>query len=163
MRAIHHIAPRLILLLGLAGPATFPGIGSPAADEVAIVVGPEVPIDNLSMAELRRVMLGERQFWGSNLKISLLVRAPGSREREVILKTVYQMSEAQFRQYWIAKVFRAEAASGPRVVYSNETVAELTASVPGAMAFLDAAQIPKGLKVLKINGRLPGQTGYPLH
>ena len=56
-------------------------------------------------------MLGDRQFWTSNLRVTLLVRAPGAREREVVLKTIYQMSEAQFRQYWIAKVFRAEAAS----------------------------------------------------
>lgn len=163
MRTVTYITARLLILLALAGLTAIPAISSPPSDDVAIVVGPEVPIDNLSMAELRRVMLGERQFWGSSLKVSLLVRAPGSRERDVILKTVYQMSEAQFRQYWIAKVFRAEAASGPRVVYSNETVAELTASMPGAVTFLDAAQIPKGLKVLKINGRLPGQAGYPLH
>jgi hypothetical protein len=97
------------------------------------------------------------------LKVTLLIRAPGAREREVVLKTVYQMSEAQFRQYWIAKVFRAEAASGPRIVYSNEMATELAAQIPGAMAFVDAAQVPRTLKVLKINGLLPGQPGYPLH
>ena len=133
------------------------------AGDIAIVVRPDVPVDSLTFAELRRLMLGDRQFWASNLKVTLLVRAPGAREREVVLKSVYQMSEAQFRQYWIAKVFRAEAASGPRVVYSNETAAELTASaIPGAVAFVDAAQVPKGLKVLKVNGVLPGDKGYPL-
>jgi hypothetical protein len=108
-------------------------------------------------------MLGDRQFWTSNLKVTLLVRAPGAREREVVLKTIYQMSEAQFRQYWIAKVFRAEAASGPRIVYSNEMAEDLVAQIPGAVAFIDALQVPKGLKVLKINGLGPGQAGYPLH
>ena len=154
---------RLLLLAMLAGLARMTVTGSPAPGDVAIVVRQDVPVDNLSLTELRRVLLGERQFWASNLKVSLLVRAPGSREREVVLKTVYQMSEAQFRQYWIAKVFRAEAASGPRIVYSNETAAELAASIPGAVAFVDSAQIPKGLKVVKINGTLPGQAGYPLH
>ena len=133
-----------------------------AEGDIAIVVRPDVPVDNLSFAELRRLMLGDRQFWSSNLKVTLLVRAPGAREREVVLKTIYQMSEAQFRQYWIAKVFRAEAASGPRIVYSNETAAELTSAIPGAVAFVEAAQVPKGLKVLKINGALPGDKSYPL-
>jgi ABC-type phosphate transport system substrate-binding protein len=138
--------------------------GSPSAPEgdIAIVVRPDVPVDNLTFAELRRLMLGDRQYWASNLKVTLLVRAPGAREREVVLKTIYQMSEAQFRQYWIAKVFRAEAASGPRIVYSNETAAELASAIPGAVAFVEAANVPKGLKVLKINGRLPGDKGYPL-
>ena len=133
-----------------------------AGTDIAIVVRPDVPVDNLSFGDLRRVMLGDRQFWGSNLRVTLLVRAPGARERDVVLKVIYQMSEAQFRQYWIAKVFRAEASSGPRIVYSNEMAAELTSAIPGAIAFVDAAQVPKGLKILKINGLLPGDRTYPL-
>jgi len=120
-------------------------------------------VDNLTFAELRRVMRGDRQFWSSNLRVTLLVRAPGARERDIVLKTIYEMSEAQFRQYWIAKVFRAEAAAGPRIVYSNEMAAELAEAIPGAIAFVDAGQIPKGLKTLRINGVLPGEKGYPLH
>ncbi len=133
-----------------------------AENDIAIVVRPDVPIANLPFAELRKLLLGDRQFWSSNLRVTLLVRAPGAREREVVLKTIYQMSEAQFRQYWIAKVFRAEAASGPRIVYSNEMAAELALAIPGAVAFVEASQVPKGLKVLKINGTLPGDKAYPL-
>src|SRR5436309_134041 len=152
-RGFLAIAARLAVVRGWAA----------AAGDIAIVVRPDVPVDNLSFAELRRVLLGDRQFWTSNVRVTLLVRAPGAREREVVLKTIYQMSEAQFRQYWIAKVFRAEAASGPRIVYSNEMAADLVAQIPGAVAFIDALQVPKGLKVLKINGLGPGQAGYPLH
>ncbi len=139
------------------------GGSPPQADaDIAIVVRPDVPVDNLSFAELRRLMLGNRQFWSSNLRVTLLVRAPVARERDVVLKTIYQMSEAQFRQYWIAKVFRAEAASSPRIVYSNEMAAELALSIPGAVAFVEVAQVPKGLTVLKIDGKLPGEKGYAL-
>jgi hypothetical protein len=140
----------------------FSSTAAGADSDIAIVVRPDVPIENLTFAELRRVMLGDRQFWTSNLRVTLLVRAPGAREREVVLKTIYQMSEAQFRQYWIAKVFRAEAASGPLIVYSNEMATDLAAAMPGAVAFVESPQVPKGLKVLKINGLLPGDKGYPL-
>jgi len=91
-----------------------------------------------------------------------VLRAPAAREREVVLKTVYQMSEAQFRQYWIGKVFRAEAASGPRIAYSSEEAASLAASIPGAMTFAAATRAPKGLKVLRIDGKMPGESGYRL-
>lgn len=131
--------------------------------DIAIVVRPDVPVDNITFPELRRLMLGEKQYWTSSLRVTLLVRAPGAHEREVVLRSIYQMSEAQFRQYWIAKVFRAEAQSGPRIVYSNDMATELATTIPGAVAFVDASQIPKGLKVLKINGLVPGQKGYPLH
>ena len=136
--------------------------GPSEGNAIAIVVRPDVPVDNLSFAELRRLMLGDRQYWSSNLKVTLLVRAPGARERDVVLKTIYQMSEAQFRQYWIAKVFRAEAAAAPRIVYSNDMAADMAGQIPGAVAFVDATQIPTGLKVVKINGLLPQQAGYPL-
>ena len=149
----------LVSVLAYSGisPARAAGAG-----DVAIIVRPDTPVDNLSLGDLRRVLLGDRQFWSSNLKVTLLVRAPGAHEREVVLNTVYQMSEAQYRQYWIAKVFRAEASSAPRIVYSNEMALELASSVPGALAFVDASQVPKNLKVIKINGALPGDNKYPL-
>ena len=158
MKNLHSRRAMLMALLAAAAPP----VRAAEGNAIAIVVRPDVPVDNLSFAELRRLMLGDRQYWSSNLKVTLLVRAPGAREREVVLKTIYQMSEAQFRQYWIAKVFRAEAASAPRIVYSNDMATELAAQIPGAVAFVDAAQIPTGLKVLKINGLLPQQPQYPL-
>jgi ABC-type phosphate transport system substrate-binding protein len=150
----------LLAAMGLAGIAAS---GTAQASDIAIVVRPDVPVTNLTFAELRHLLLGDRQFWTSSVRVTLLVRAPGARERDVVLKNIYQMSEAQFRQYWIAKVFRAEAASGPRIVYSNEMAVELVSGMPGAVAFVDANQVPKGLKVLKINGLLPGAKDYPLH
>jgi hypothetical protein len=160
MQPSYSIPSRRALLAALCFGA-LRGLAAGQSD-IAIVVRPDVPVDNLSFADLRRVLMGERQFWASNLRVTLLVRAPGARERDVLLKSVYQMSEAQFRQYWIAKVFRAEAASGPRIVYSNEMAIELAGAVPGAVACVDASEVPKGLKVLKINGTLPGDKAYPL-
>ncbi len=136
--------------------------GAIGEGDIAVVVRTDTPVDNLSIGEIRKLLLGERQFWNSNLRVTLLIRAPSSRERDVVLKTIYQMSEAQFRQYWIAKVFRSEAASGPRIVYSNEMATELINAMPGAVAIVEAEQVPKGLKVLKINGLLPGEKGCPL-
>ncbi|HTS30327.1 MAG TPA: hypothetical protein VMH81_30855 [Bryobacteraceae bacterium] len=144
----------------------WPALLSPragAADsDIAVVVRPDTPADNLSFAEIRRLLLGDRQFWTSNLRVTLLIRSPATREREVVLKTIYQMTESQFRQYWISKVFRAEASSGPKIVYSNEMATELVAAIPGSVAFVESTNVPKGLKVLRIDGKLPGEKGYAL-
>jgi hypothetical protein len=133
-----------------------------AAADVAIVCRPDLPVEDLGFNDVRKLFLGDRQYWNSNLRVTLLVRAPVAREREIVLRTIYRMTEAQFRQYWIAKVFRAEAATGPKVVYSSEMATELVAAIPGAVAFVDAAQVPKGLKVIRIDGKLPGDKEYPL-
>jgi ABC-type phosphate transport system substrate-binding protein len=151
----------LAAALSLAAPAATFAQETKGGD-VAVVVRPDVPVDNLTFKEVRELLLGDRQFWNGTLRVYLLMRAPVARERDVMLKTVYRMSEAEFRRYWIERVFRAEAQSGPKIVYSNDTATELVASLPGAVAFVDATQVPKGLKVLRIDGRLPGEKGYPL-
>jgi hypothetical protein len=133
-----------------------------AGADVAVVVRPDTPADDLTLSQARKLLLGEQQFWNSSLRVTLLLRAPIAREREVVLKVIYRMSEPEFRQYWIAKMFRAEVASGPKVVYSNEVATELVMAIPGSVAFVDASEVPKGLKILKIDGKLPGQAGYAL-
>jgi ABC-type phosphate transport system substrate-binding protein len=133
-----------------------------AQSDVALVVHPDTPISNLTLAEVRKVFLGDRQYWSANVPVVLLIRAPVSRERNVVLNTVYQMSESQFKQYWIAKIFRAESATAPKVIYSNEMANELVTAIPGAIAFIDVHDVRPGVKVLRVDGHLPGEPGYPL-
>ena len=134
-----------------------------AAADIAVVVHRDVPIDNLSFPELRKIVLGDRQFWSSNLRVTLLIRAPIAHERDVVLKNILQMSEAQFRQYWIGKVVRAESSAGPKTIYTNEMAASLIANLPGSMSFMESGQVPKDMKILRIDGLLPGDKGYPLN
>ncbi len=130
--------------------------------DIAVVVHPDTPITDLSLAEVRKVLLGERQYWNSKLPVSLLIRAPVARERDVVLRVIYQMSEAQFKQYWVAKIFRAEVTSPPKIVYSNDLQYDLVSAIPGAIAFVDARNVRPGLKVLRVDGHLPGDRDYPL-
>jgi hypothetical protein len=150
---------RAVFVALLAG--VFPHAFAVGAD-IAVVVRPDTPADDLTLSQTRKLLLGEQQFWNSNLRVTLLLRAPAARERDVVLKVIFRMNEAEFRQYWISKLFQAEVTSGPKVVYSNEMASELVNALPGSVAFVDASQVPKGLKVLKIDGKLPGQAGYPL-
>jgi hypothetical protein len=150
-----------LLLLGLMLLA--PPTADSASSDVAVVVNSTVPVGDMSFTELRRVFLGERQFWSSSLRISVLLHAPAARERDVLLKTVYEMSEAQLRQHWIGKVFRAEAPSAPQMFFSDEEIVQALATIPGSIAAVDATHIPRGLRVLKIDGHLPGEAGYRLH
>jgi ABC-type phosphate transport system substrate-binding protein len=143
----------VLMMLILAAPAT----------DIAVVVNKEVPVDNLTFAELRKILLGDRQFWTSNVRVTLLIRAPMAHERDVVLRDILEMSEAQFRQYWIGKVFRAESSTAPKTVYTNEMAGSLLNNIPGSMTFIESTQVPKGVKVLRIDGLLPGEKGYPLH
>ena len=130
--------------------------------DIAVVVHSDTPVSDLSLAEVRKVFLGERQYWNSKLPVTLLIRAPVARERDVVLRVIYQMTEAQFKQYWVAKIFRAEVASPPKIVYSNDMQYDLVTAIPGAIAFVDARNVRPGVKVLRVDGHLPGEKDYPL-
>jgi hypothetical protein len=150
-----------LVVLGLAaGPPA--ALGAQGANDVAVVVHPDTPVDNLTLGELRRVVLGDRGFWPASVRVTLLLRAPVAHERDVILRVVCQMTEAQFRQHWIAKVFRADTAVAPKIVYSSEMSVDMVTRIPGAITFVDASRVGKNLKVLKIDGRSPSESGYVL-
>lgn len=154
----------VIALFGLVGLLRVPAplAAQAAGGDIAVVVNADVPVDNLSVADLRRLLLGDREFWPSGSRVTLLIRAPIAPERDAAVRDVCQMTEAQFRQHWIAKVFRADTARGPRIVYSNDMAIEQAGRTPGAIAFVRGAVTSPGVKVLRINGRLPGQAGYSL-
>ena len=149
-----------LALLLLAAPAR-----PTRAAAMAVIVNQDTPVENLSFAEMRRVFLGERQYWNADMPVVLIVRAPVAPERQMVLERIYRMSESQFKQYWIARIFRAEATSTPKVVYSNQTVNELVAAIPGAISLVRADDVQRGvrtIKTIKIDGLLPEEANYPL-
>jgi ABC-type phosphate transport system substrate-binding protein len=147
----------LALAAGVASPAVPPAQG-PA---VAVVVGRDVALADLSLPDLRRILLGDRQFWGDRTRITVLVPPPGSPERAVVLRVIFRMRESEYRQYWIAKIFRAEVTSGPRVAGADQAK-RLVDATPGAIALIPASAVDGSVKVLRVNGIGPGQAGYAL-
>ena len=133
-----------------------------AAKSLAVIVNTAVVPDSISKVTLTQILLGEVRFWEGGGLVTLLIQAPVSWERDILLADIMQMSEPQYRQFWISKVFRTEVSSGPKVVFSNEMASMLVTKIPGAMAFVNEDEIPSDAKVMKIDGLLPGDPEYPL-
>ena len=129
---------------------------------LAIVVHKDTSVDGLSMNELRNIFLANQQFWPNRSRIILLVRAPQSDERDFVLNSIYQMDEAQFRKYWIAKMFRSEVPRGPKIVFSTGMTRDLVVAIPGSISFMRADQVTDDVKLIRVNGKLPSDEGYPL-
>ena len=133
-----------------------------AQSPIAIVVHKDSEVENLAMDQLRNIFLANQQFWPDRTRIILLVRAPKSDERDFVLDTIYQMDEAQFRKYWIAKMFRAEVPRGPKIVFSTDMTVELVVAIPGSISFISADQVTDDVRVVRVDGKLPSDDGYPL-
>ncbi len=131
------------------------------ADDVAVVVNVKNPVSRLSMADLRKVFSGEKRIWPGGIPVKLILRTPGAREHEAVLHLL-QFSEPEFNRYWIVQIYRGDATE-PVAVFSNGMQKEAVISIPGAIALIAADDMKPGTKVLKIDNKLPGQEGYPLH
>jgi ABC-type phosphate transport system substrate-binding protein len=157
MRTTARLMPLLICLMGLV---CMP-VARAQTSDVAVVVNDNNPVTTLSGTELRKIFVGEKRSWSAGLPIKLFVRGPGTHERVALLKLL-GMTESEYRQYWTAQVFRGEAQAEPVALPSNGMQREAVVAYPGAVALVDFQDIKAGMKVLKVEGRKPGEAGYSL-
>lgn len=146
-------------------PAVIPDHSPPARpvpEHFAVIVHPSTSLRDLSMGHLRRVFRGEQQFWPGGSRVVLFVHEPGAAARAVVLRELYQMNEGEFRHYWIAKTFRDDVTTGPKIVSSSALAKRLTAAIPGAIAVISASDVDETVKVLTIDARHPRDEKYPL-
>ncbi len=130
--------------------------------DVAVVINSKNSLTDIKLTMLRKLVLGEETFWGNRLSVVVVLNEEGSAERLAMLR-VASLNESQFRQNWVARVFRGEAPSEPVTVRSTEVVLDLVEKNPGAVAFVPGMELPKDVKVLRVDGHLPGEQGYPIH
>jgi len=145
--------------LSLAGLA---GVSSAAAQtgRVAVVVNEKNPVNNLSALELRKLFAGEKRDWAGGLPVKIFVRATGANERVVMLKLL-GMSESEYKRYWAGEVYRGEAQAEPVGLFSNGMQREAVMLYPGALALVNVQDVKLGMKVVKVNGHMPADAGYP--
>jgi len=151
----------ILCLSCLLGPA-FVQISLAQGKEVAVVVNPKNAANNVSRSELRKIFAGEKRSWPGGLSIKLVVRAPGTYERVVLLRLL-GMSESEYKQYWIAQVFHGDAQAEPVALFSNGMQKEAIVVFPGAIALVTLEDVRPGMKVLRVDGHLPGEPGYPVY
>jgi hypothetical protein len=165
MPRTRNSARRITLLTAVLFCILFPATPPAGAARIpiAVIVHEQVPVDGLSLSELRRIFLGERQLWARGLTVTLLMPPHGSPERKVLLRQIYkQRTEIQYQHHWINKLFGDGAQITPKITGSPEMSASLAREIPGAIALVRANRIPEGVKILSIDGKLPGESDYPL-
>jgi ABC-type phosphate transport system substrate-binding protein len=147
----------LMALLAAVAPAQ-----SAPEDDVAVIVNSQNSVDAISSAELRKIFAGEKRSWHASMPVVLVVRAPESRERTVLLNKVLKMTESEYKQYWVKKIYSGEVPREPTTLFSNAMQLEAIRAERGGIALMSAKDIRSGVKAIKIDGYLPGTAGYPL-
>lgn len=132
------------------------------SESLAIVVNRSNPTDDVSLAELRRIFRGQRSRWPSGRRITLLMRDGASPERSALLRLLYGLSEQDYRRGFIQAVFSGEASDAPRMLSSTNGMLRFVFNAPGAVGYVRASEADSTVKVLRVDGRLPGEPGYRL-
>jgi phosphate transport system substrate-binding protein len=162
-----------IFVIPIAAALIAVGVAAQAsADDVAVIVNKSNPVDGLTMAQLRRIVLGEETKWTDGKKIAVLMATPGQTERDGTLKMVCGMSETDFTLHFMRGALWASShvvKSGlprldpPKTVGSGVRVRQLVAVTANAIGFMKASQLDDSVKVLTIDGSGPGQPAYKLN
>lgn len=110
------------------------------------VVNSDVNVDNLSLADLKRVFMGEVTNWkdlgGSNMDIVVINRASGSGTRATFENAVLQGS-------------KVPSTFTPQEQDSSGTVAKMVSSTPGAISYLAFSYFDSSFKAISVDNVKP--------
>ena len=134
----------------------------PKQESLAIIVNQSNPVDELSLAELRAVFLGERSHWPNGRRITLVMMEQGQPEREAILRNVCRLSESDFRRRILQGLFTGEVLVSPKTLATPVGVRKFVFNVPGAIGYLRPEDVDASVKVIRVDGHLPSDAEYAL-
>lgn len=129
---------------------------------LAIVVNRSNPIENLSLAELRKIFLGQRSRWPNGHRVIVTMLDSGFPERSAILRGVYHMTESAYQDHFLKGTYTGDIAFPPKTLSSPEILRRFVFNAPGAIGYLRASDVDGSVKVIAIDGRLPDSPEYKL-
>jgi hypothetical protein len=153
-----------LLICGvLASPSPAPDsyIAEPST-VFAVVVHVDSKIDNLSLQDLKRYMKLDRRHWPDKSPVILYQRPVSSDLQKYLFKNVYGMTERQLRRHFVSLMNKGSISAIPSVVKKKNMVCRLVGKKNGGIAVVVNEDLPKTVKVIKIDGKKPGEKGYPL-
>jgi ABC-type phosphate transport system substrate-binding protein len=140
--------PMLLSLVLLAGLAQ--------ARQLAVVADRANTTGNVKTSDLASILTGKTKSWFDGKPIKVVLRNPSSPNTELVVRLVLNMTSEQF-QTWM------QAHPGQVVLAdSDDAVLRFVAATRGAIGIVDLYSLTKDVTVVKIDGKLPFDTGYLL-
>jgi ABC-type phosphate transport system substrate-binding protein len=128
-----------------------------AARDIAVVVDKTNGAASLSTADLTKMLKTATRAWPDGRKVTVFLSDPASADMKLVLQKVYGMSVDE------VKAFAASHRGEVIVVGSDELVLKAVQTNPGALGVVNVYSINSGVKVLKVDGKLPLESGYLFH
>ncbi len=126
------------------------------AHHMAVVVNRENIAQNVTSAHLAKIFKGEVKKWPDGRSVVLVLHSSSSGEIGT-LEHLTKMSEANVRAMLAAE------QNSIRTVGSDAEVIDAVATTPGAIGFVEEHSITDRVTVVRVDGKLPMESGYLPH
>ncbi|RME39438.1 MAG: hypothetical protein D6793_01080, partial [Thermoflexia bacterium] len=118
------------------------------SDAVALVVHPEVPIEDLTLDQARELLRGRIGEWPDGTPVQVVSREKGAGTRAVVQAVVMGPHSLTLTA---------------QVVVSDASLLATVSRTPGAIGYVPASRVGEGVRPLKIEGLAPApDPNYPL-
>ncbi|HEX4001661.1 MAG TPA: hypothetical protein VHX36_03380 [Candidatus Acidoferrales bacterium] len=119
-----------------------------AADEVDVIVNKSNSIDSLSLADAKKIFVGDKGSWPNGRRITVVMLAVGQPERDVVMHDIYKMTESDYTKYFLQASFTGKVDAPPKDDGSASQVKADVAGNPGAIGYLKASDVDASVKVV---------------
>lgn len=130
---------------------------------IAVIVNKSNPVSDVSYNELKQISEARKQYWNNGEKIILIFKPVTSVETRTLIDMVYKIKYEEFDKYWFLKVYENKIMEFPKILNSTGTINILVSEIQGAIAFIGVDEVSKrgNIKMLRVNGKMPDEDGYP--
>lgn len=126
------------------------------AHHMAVVVNKENNVGNVTAAHLTKIFRFETKKWPDGTAVLLVLHKQSPGESET-LEHLNKMSASDW------KSFIAAHKDSVQVVDSDAEVLKIVQSEPGAVGLVDVRSVDNSITVVRVDGKLPMESGYLPH
>ena len=135
--------------------------GASAPIQIAVIVGPETQLREISLADLQRVFSAEVVTADDGTRLLPINHPPRTADRAAFDQLVLGRDPDAVGRYWIDR--RIRGGSGPpRTVDNVQALRRTVSGLPGAISYLRTSLLTRDVRAVRVAGKLPGEAGYPL-
>lgn len=126
------------------------------AHHMAVVVNKDNSVSNITAAHLAKIFRSEIRKWPDGTGIVLVLHKDSPGETET-LERLNKMTASEW------KALLAAHKDSIQVVDSDADVLKIVQSLPGAVGFVDVRSVDNSITVVRVDGKLPMESGYLPH
>lgn len=134
-----------------------------AAKDMALISNKNNSLPAITLTDLVKVCKGQVGRWPDGKPVTVVMRQPGSADLRIVEEKIYATTSADVRE--LISSANHNRADRPAIIVGNsdEDIIHKVESIPGAIGLVDVYSITGAVQVVKIGGKLPLESGYPLH